>query len=139
MNFLPEIIEAVVTVYVTIDAKVHSERGRCQACGNCCSFKDYDHRLFVTSPEILYFKTAIGKSPILPMQKGVCPYKIDGKCTVYEHRFAGCRIFSCKDSPEMQSDLSERSIKKFKEICEKFDISYNYTELSAALNELAEK
>ena len=137
MDHLAEIIEAVVTVYVTIDAKVDSENGRCRACGNCCSFGDYDHRLFVTSPEMIYFKTALGEKGILPMQKGVCPYKIDGKCTVYDHRFAGCRIFSCKDSPEMQSDLSERSIKKFKEICEKFDIPYTYAELSVALNEIA--
>ena len=139
MTDLTKFIEAVAEVYITIDAKLASEKPRCASCGKCCNFEKYDHRLFVTSPEMIYFKHALGKIPVLPMTKPTCPYNFDGNCAVYDHRFAGCRIFSCQDSPELQSNLSETAIAKFKDICKQFKIEYTYTELSAALNDLAQK
>jgi len=64
---------------------------------------------------------------------GRCPYNVGGKCTVYEYRFAGCRIFCCNADADFQSRLSESAIKKFKDLCTEFSIPYRYIDLPTAL------
>ncbi|MCK4752082.1 MAG: hypothetical protein KAS75_01455 [Planctomycetes bacterium] len=111
--------------------------GGCKACGCCCDFESFGHRLFVTSPELMYLAAKIGHENIKPMKGGRCPYNIDGKCTIYENRFAGCRVFSCKADKDFQHKLSEISLKRFKMICEDFEIPYDYSSLADALNSFA--
>ncbi len=55
-------------------------------------------------------------------------------CTVYEHRFAGCRIFCCKGNKDFQSGLSESALRELKSICEELDIPCRYTDLATSLN-----
>jgi hypothetical protein len=62
-----------------------------------------------------------------------CPYQVDGKCTVYPHRFAACRIFCCKGNAGFQSELTETVLKKFKALCDEFNIPYRYEDLPTAL------
>jgi Fe-S-cluster containining protein len=137
--------------------------GVCDACGKCCDFKRFDHQLFVTTPEMMYLAANLGgvltaetaesaeknKNKIKRSDNtknlGVlcelsgkrkmsrCPYNIKGKCTVYKFRFAGCRIFCCKGDADFQSRLSETALKKFKAICEQFQIPYRYLDLPTAL------
>ncbi len=126
------IAESVRQVYDWIDAEVAKNTATCDACGKCCSFQAYDHRLYVTSPEMIHFTANVGS--IKPMQNGICPYLHEGKCTVHPFRFTGCRIFLCTGDPDLQSSLSEQALQKLKNICEKFDIEYYYTDLKTALN-----
>ena len=138
----------------------------CSACGNCCNFKQFDHLLFVTGPELMYLSANLGTVPknnchtlsfprkresrfssldsglieralctekLKRMSTDCCPYNSSGKCTVYNYRFSGCRIFCCKADKDFQSVLSESAIKKLKAICQKFQISYTYTDLKTAL------
>lgn len=123
--------------------------GLCDACGKCCDFGSpapvskqepacgFDHRLFITTPELLYLTAKLGAENIKPMPTSRCPYNIDGKCTVYKHRFAGCRIFCCNADADFQSRLSESALKKLKVICTEFKIPYRYTDLASALNSFA--
>jgi Fe-S-cluster containining protein len=142
--------------------------GACKSCGNCCDFDGFDHRLFVTTPELMYLTANLGAvltaetaesaekkdknkdkikrgdntknldaEKIRPMLTSRCPYNIGGKCTVYEYRFAGCRIFCCNADADFQSRLSESALKKLKLICTEFQIPYRYTDLASALNGLA--
>ena len=129
-----KIADAVAEVYDWIDSQTGQAPAQCEACGRCCDFENYDHRLFVTSPEFIYFAAKLDPDKIKPMPSGRCPYNIDGKCTVYPFRFAGCRIFYCKGDKDFQSQLSEQVAEKFKAICEKFGLTYRYTDLPAALN-----
>ncbi len=130
----PKIIHAVAEVYDFLDEQVAGQT-TCDRCGKCCDFETFDHRLFVTSPELIYFTASTGL--LKPMPQGTCPYNIDGDCTVHRHRFAGCRIFSCKANRISQSRLSEEAIEKFKSICNEFNVPYRYTDLAAALNDPA--
>jgi len=82
----------------------------------------------------MYLAANLGAEKIRPMTTGCCPYNIRSKCSVYEHRFSGCRIFSCKGDTDFQSRLSESAVKKFKAICEQFQIPYRYTDLATALD-----
>lgn len=133
-NIEMEITGAVGQVYDWIDSQISQNPAQCQECGKCCDFESYDHRLLVTSCELIYFGAKVSPDKIKPMTDCRCPYNIDGKCTVYPYRFAGCRIFHCKGDKDFQSQLSEQASEKFKTICQEFDIPYRYTDLPTALN-----
>ena len=129
-----KICAAVQQVYDFIDSQTAALENSCTACGKCCDFENFDHKLFVTSTELIYFANRIAPEKIKPMQNGICPYNENGKCTVYENRFAGCRIFSCKTSKDFQSTLTEKTLSKLKSICKDFQIPYRYLDLKTALN-----
>ena len=125
------LMKKVKQIYDWLDTQVSS--GGCAMCGQCCDFDRFGHRLFVTSPELLYLSEMVGKDGIKPMQTGRCPYNVDSRCMIYEHRFAGCRIFFCKADKDLQSSLSEEAVGKFKMLCEEFDVPYRYIDLKTAL------
>ncbi len=137
MNSNNQMIKRVAEIYNQLDCQIrdHTDASNsCHACGRCCDFDAFDHRLFVTTPELTYLAEKLTPEKIEPMTTGRCPYNINGKCTIYEHRFAGCRIFCCKIEAEFQSTLSESALKKLKSICTEFQIPYRYTDLATALN-----
>ena len=132
-----QLIKKIAEIYKWLDSQINNNSelaGACSTCGKCCDFSKFNHRLFVTTPELMYLAAILGAENINLMTAGRCPYNIDGKCSIYEHRFSGCRIFSCKGDKDFQSGLSERSLKKFKSLCREFQIPYRYTDLATALN-----
>ena len=131
------LLTKVAGIYRWLDSQIRQNpdlTGVCDACGRCCDFDVFDHRLFVTTPEMLYLAANLNAENIEPMPAGRCPYNISGKCSIYEYRFAGCRIFCCKSVPDFQNALSESALRKFKNLCEQFQISYHYIDLPTALN-----
>lgn len=143
-----ELLKRVAGIYNWLHLQVRDNSdlsGHCDVCGKCCDFdapapageQGFDHRLFVTPPELIYLAANPGGENMKAMPTSRCPYNIDGKCTIYEYRFAGCRIFSCRGDEDFQSRLSESALKKFKSICIEFKIPYRYTDLAMALNGFA--
>jgi len=144
----------VAEIYTWLDTQIRDNNkltGQCNACGKCCDFggsasgldQVFDHRLFVTPPELIYLTDRrqaanLDAEKIKPMPTSRCPYNVGGKCTVYEYRFASCRIFYCKADVDFQSKLSESALKKLKSLCTEFQITYHYTDLANALNSLAD-
>ena len=139
------LLEEVAEIYTWLAAQIRDNNkltGQCNACGKCCDFggpaadseHGFDHRLFVTPPELMYLAANLGSTLLTTS----CPYNIDGKCTVYEYRFASCRIFYCSADVDFQSKLSESVLEKLKSLCTEFQIPYRYTDLAAALNSLAD-
>ncbi len=132
-----KIVKKVAEIYDWLDEQIREStrlEGRCRACGDCCNFEEFDHRLFVTPPELIYLASNLGVENLESMPTGRCPYNIEGRCSIYEYRFAGCRIFSCSGHPDFQSRLSETVLEKFKTICTHFHVPYRYTDLPTALN-----
>ncbi len=125
--------DEVAQIYDWLDETSKSLNNQCSACGKCCNFESFGHKLFVTTPELLYFHKNVRNLKPKPAQS--CPYLENGKCTVRNFRFAGCRIFFCKSDKDMQNKLSEQALKKFKSLCDKFDFPYRYMDLTTALNE----
>jgi hypothetical protein len=133
-----EVIARVSEIYKWIEEQQLTNKviaGHCDACGKCCDFEAYDHRLFVTTPEILYFIEKVDIANIKQMTTAKCCYQVEGKCGVHAYRFSGCRIFCCKGKATFQSELTEAVIKKFKGLCAELQIPYRYVELPAALKE----
>ncbi|MBN2456641.1 MAG: hypothetical protein JXB29_08940 [Sedimentisphaerales bacterium] len=135
-----KLIERVAQLYQSVEREICNNvplAEHCSKCGRCCNFKTFGHYLFVTPPEILYLIAKIGEKNINPVHNGICPYNIDGKCCIYEHRFASCRIFFCKADADFQSRLTESALKELKSICLRFQIPYSYFDLEAALNKFS--
>ena len=131
-----QLLKRVAEVYNWLDLQTRCYGDlpeKYNACGRCCDFDNFDHRLFVTVPESVYLAANIGAENIQPMPTSRCPYSADGKCTVYEYRFAGCRIFCRKADADFQSRLSESALSKFKSICTEFQVPYRYSALASAL------
>lgn len=133
------LVKKVVEIYKWLDLQIHNNSelaGVCNACGKCCDFESFGHKLFVTTPELAYITENLGAKNIKPMKTSRCPYNIKSKCGIYEHRFASCRIFCCKGDADFQNCLSEKALKKFKLLCSEFQIPYRYTDLATALKDL---
>jgi hypothetical protein len=131
------LVREVAEIYNWIKQQLAScseSAGRCEACGRCCDFESFEHRLYVTPPELIYLAVNSDDEKLLPMTTSRCPYNIEGKCIVYEYRFVGCRIFYCKADKDFQSRLSEEALKRLKSLCMEFEIPYLYTDLASALN-----
>ncbi|HDS85523.1 MAG TPA: hypothetical protein ENN97_10060 [Phycisphaerales bacterium] len=128
-------LKEVAALYRRLDEAVAAcdQAAPCRACGNCCDFEAFGHRLYITTPELLYFAHHVGR-PLKPMTDGVCPYRIDGRCSIYPRRFVGCRIFQCGGSAAAQSDLTEATLKQLKHLCRQFRVPYYYMDLKTALN-----
>jgi len=130
----------VAAIYAWLDREIRRNAdiaGVCEACGRCCDFEMSDHHLFVTTPELRYVAANLGAENMKPMPTGRCPYNVEGKCSIYQYRFAGCRIFCCKGDKDFQSILSESVLKKLKTLCTTFHVAYRYTDLASALNSVA--
>jgi len=131
------LVEDVASIYEWIAEQLRRQSGRvgrCNACGACCDFPSYGHRLFVTPPELIYLAARLDVSRFPPMPGGRCPYQQDNRCSIHEHRFAGCRIFHCRGDSSFQGELSEAALKRLKTLCEEFGIPYQYLDLPAAMN-----
>jgi Fe-S-cluster containining protein len=141
MKNADELAAKTEEIYRWIDEQIRAagEQDNCSGCGKCCDFKTYGHRLYITTPEMIYFTRKIGHENIKPMSDGVCPYLAGKKCSVHKFRFSGCRIYNCKGDSRFQNELSEQAVKKFKNLCEKYQLPYRYTELSQALNKDSNK
>ncbi len=129
-----KLIQEVKEIYNWLDSQVTDKlMEKCSMCGKCCDFTEFGHRLYVTIPEIMFLKAGLKTDTLKPMQTGRCPYNVEGECTVYDYRFSGCRIFNCKSDADIQSDLSEKTLEKFKLLSSRFMIPYRYMDLSFAL------
>jgi hypothetical protein len=136
------IVKAVQEVYNHIDSLVLTWRQSagdtagvsCSACGKCCDFATFGHRLFVYSPEVVYLCTKLGTGNITSVADGRCPWNTTGRCGIYPYRFSGCRIFFCRGDAIRQAELSERVSAEFKAICSVLGLAYRYADLGCSLS-----
>ena len=132
------ILQDMAQLYQRLDETIRANvdpLNDCFACGACCDFENYGHRLFVTPPEMLYFSERQGGKPLRKMTIGVCPYREAGKCTAHGSRFAGCRIFGCRRDTQQQQQWSEDTLRELKAICAKHGMDYRYADLATALSQ----
>ena len=137
MNNTQAIVARVAELYAWIDQAVKELdhiAEPCRACGQCCDFVAYDHRLFVTTPELIFFQARL-TDPVKSMTTGRCPYQEQARCSVYDMRFLGCRIFGCARPDAWQNEVMETALQRFKALCDEFDIPYQYMDLATALDQ----
>jgi len=135
-------LEAVEKIYRQIDRQIESTDALCQNCGQCCDFDNYDHRLYATTLEMLYFvhhlpnsNSPTGYPIIKPLDNGRCPCQNERGCKIYHARTTGCRIFFCRQlDKNSQNDLAEKIQLNLQKIHQQFHAVYLYAELGQWLN-----
>jgi hypothetical protein len=130
-----DIIKKIQQLYDWLDSQIANNisTDTCTACGDCCKYEQFAHRIYITTPEIIFLKHKLNTDKLKPATDGTCPYQIDNKCSIRDYRFAPCRIFFCDTDENFQSQLSEQYLKKIKDICTEFNIEYKYQNLPETL------
>jgi len=129
MQTKEKVVKKVAEIYDWIDHEIQKQNYHCKNCGKCCDFEIFDHRLFITTPELIYLTEKLYPDKVRPMADSICPYNEESNCTIHANRFAGCRIFFCTGDKDFQSRLTEEALKKFKSICIEYKVPYRYIAL----------
>jgi len=115
------------------DAAVAAEGPACRACGECCHFNGFGHRLYVSTGELALLSASRPRRPCRP---GRCPYQVAARCTARRRRGLGCRVFFCDPAwQERSGALYERFHGRIQRLHGRARVPYHYVELTAALAE----
>lgn len=128
--------EPLHAIYSALDAEIASLAPRCDLSGRCCRFEEFDHTLFVSSPEAALL-IADAPEPARPLDSGAtCPWQDSrGLCTARDARPLGCRVFFCDPTYQHAGqELAERSIRALKTLVETLDLPWNYAPLHRHLH-----
>jgi len=118
----------------------------CQACGKCCRFEQFGHKLYVTAGELAYLirQPASEADPqqsasgLQTKPAAVCPYQDGNRCIARDGRALGCRLFFCDPAAaDWCNDIYEELHAKIKHLHAAHGLPYIYAELTSALAELA--
>jgi len=130
----PEIDSAFRALYDDIARATDARSPRCDQSGRCCHFDRFGHRLYSTGLEVASFLRKLNR-PVSAHElarserEGVCPFLVDGLCSVHNMRPMGCRIYFCDPTAsDWQNDLYERSHQRIAALHEEQDIPYRYGE-----------
>ena len=84
-----------------------SDYNKCENCGALCCIiagyvdvtKEEHDNIIVLDPKYKDYFTTQGRDIIIKKEhKGlVCPFLLDSKCSIYEHRGLTCREYDCSD------------------------------------------
>jgi hypothetical protein len=124
----------VLDLYTQADADVAQAGPVCIASGRCCRFKEYGHVLFVSNLEAA---ALLDNAPhyTQPVSPDFCPFQKENLCTAREPRPLACRIYYCDPSyQETASQLSEKYLRRLKELAEKEGVAWRYAPLHHFLN-----
>ena len=116
------------------DAAVARDGPGCRACGACCRFEEFGHRLYVSAGELALLTAA---APPEPCRPGRCPYQLDSRCTARDRRSLGCRVFFCRaELADGSAALYEQLHRQIRRLHDRYALGYLYVELTAALVEI---
>ncbi len=133
MNHLPENNPEIVEIYNELEAELAGINPGCNTCGTCCHFDEFNHVLYASTIETKYIQENVEVPPFDPDQ-GKCPFLIDHKCTIREHRALGCRVFFCNpDHKETLQDIYEKYYTMIKDMAVKNQAEWNYAPMMKLL------
>jgi Fe-S-cluster containining protein len=127
----------VLDLYKEVDAEVAQAGPVCVASGRCCRFKEYGHVLFVSNLEAAVL---LADAPAFerPTNIDFCPFQKENLCTAREPRPLGCRVYYCDPNYQETGKLiSEKYLRRLKELARENNIDWNYAPLHRFLNDHA--
>ncbi len=130
--------EAIRQIYAEADREVAAAGPVCVASGRCCRFKEYGHTLFLSNLEadILLAGVPPFERPVNP---DFCPFQKGNLCTAREPRPLGCRVYFCDPAyQETGNRITEKSLRRLKELADAHGIPWQYAPLHHFLNAAAE-
>ena len=68
-----QVVKRVAEIYNWLDSQRNGQAdlsGECETCGKCCDLAQFGHRLFVSTPEMLYLTASLDGEAVKPMPTG---------------------------------------------------------------------
>jgi Fe-S-cluster containining protein len=130
-----ELRRRVLELYQEVDQAVAAAGPLCVASGRCCRFKEYGHTLFLSNLEA---DVLLAGAPAFqgPVAADFCPFQDGNLCTAREPRPLACRIYYCDPAyQETSQELSEKYLRRLKELALQNQKEWRYAPLHVFLNE----
>lgn len=130
-----ELRRRVLEIYQEADREVAAAGPVCVASGRCCRFKEYGHVLYLSGPEA---EVLLESAPAYdqPVSNEFCPFQKGNLCTAREPRPLGCRVYYCDPNyQETCNAITEKYLKRLKELSEEFKLDWQYAPLHYFLNQ----
>src|SRR5689334_20685406 len=132
---MSELRRAVLRLYAETDREVAAAGPVCVASGRCCRFKEYGHTLFISNLEadvLLHEAPSYAR----PVSSDFCPFQQGTLCTTRAPRPLGCRVYYCDPAyQETSHAITEKYLRRLKELAETHGVAWQYAPLHAFLNE----
>jgi Fe-S-cluster containining protein len=131
----PALRAQVLAIFAEADAAVAAAGPRCDASGRCCRFKEYGHTLFLSNLEA---EELLNSAPpyAKPVAADSCPFQVNNLCTAREPRPLGCRVYFCDPTyQDTGNAISEKYLRRLKELAVEHGIGWHYAPLHHFLNE----
>jgi hypothetical protein len=133
----PPYFDELEEIYAALDLEVARFAPVCQVSGRCCRFREYDHTLFLSQPELDYLLSE-APAPVRDLDDGeTCPWQdCGGRCTARGARPLGCRVYFCDPSYQDEAPrLSEHFIARLRDLARRTGLSWNYAPLHRHLHD----
>lgn len=130
--------------YEQMAAELARIRPVCRMSGRCCRFREYGHRLFVTTLEFGTFVSQVRQQEGLRLLASrpdgeSCRFQDQNLCRSHPMRPMGCRLFFCDPNTDAElQQLYERFHKQLKDLHEQSGTPYFYVEWTAGLEQVAD-
>jgi len=132
---LDRVRDRLARLYRELDARIAALGPVCQLSGRCCRFREYGHRLYLSSLEAAYLLDQ-APPPVRPLDDGArCPWQDDlGHCQARSGRPLACRVYFCDPNFEGQAEpLSEAFLRQLKTFADEAGLPWDYRSLHEQL------
>lgn len=127
---MSELRRAVLALYAEADREVAAAGPVCLASGRCCRFAEYGHTLFLSNLEADVLLASAPPYDPDAVTASSCPFQKGNLCTAREPRPLGCRVYYCDPNyQEAGADISERYVRKLKDLADARDVPWLYAPL----------
>lgn len=134
-----EAIAQLEALYRDVDQQLAAMGQTCRACGTCCDFDRFGHRLYLTTVELALLSAAPPPHR-KSLAEGRCPYQDGSACAARQRRGLGCRVFSCDpDTDPAEADLYAHYHRLLGEIHATHSLAYSYVDIISALEQLPDR
>jgi Fe-S-cluster containining protein len=127
--------DRIRSIYASADAEVAAAGPRCEASGRCCRFREHGHTLFISQLEADFLLASAPRFQ-QPVSSDFCPFQVEGLCVARDPRPLGCRVYFCDPAYQRTGQaISERHLRRLKELADEAGIDWRYAPLHVFLNE----
>jgi Fe-S-cluster containining protein len=124
-------LDELQALLIQAEKAVARRRPSCRACGRCCDFTAWDHRLYVSTGELALLTR---QSSPWPTEALRCSYQRQTACTARDRRPLGCRAFFCiQIGKAARERLYEEYHQEIIELHTHWQQKYYYVELTEGL------
>lgn len=126
--------------YARTDEKLRGLPQPCVACGQCCRFATFGHRLYISSLEAAFVLESGEPFEARHLKEDRCPYQRENRCGARGRRMLGCRTFFSRHSreeTEQAQRIYEEMLSELKSLYRRFNLDWEYADAQKYFREAA--